>query len=221
MFFNKEKNNVKCAACNSKCNNDYSFCPHCGTPRTDAETEMRDFGMLGKNDVANQPVENTATVNLGFTDRILDSLVNSMMRSLDKQMRAQMKDMDKAMENAEIRTTPHGIRIKIGPTMAHEQEQQQTIRALTNDQAKRMSSLPRAKALTSVKRIGDKIVYELTTPEVNSPADVFISKLETGYEIKAIGDTHVYVNSIPLNLPIKKYSLAKNKLLFEFSVGEQ
>jgi len=81
---------------------------------------------------------------------------------------------------------------------------------------KKMGSLPRAKAKTSVKRFGNKVVYELSTPGVISAEDVFISKLESGYEIKAIGDKKVYVNSVPINLPLKKYSIVNNKLLFEF-----
>jgi hypothetical protein len=196
----------------------------------DEEQEMRDFGMLGKNDVIHENTLDPFAPRPGLTDKILDSVVESMMRSVDKQMRSQIKDMDKAMENAEIKTTPNGIRIKITspfggmPNQPQQQEvpfQQLQKRGLTENQIKKMSTLPREKAKTSVRRIGDKIVYELTTPEVTSPEDVFVSKLESGYEIKAIGNKQIFVNSIPINLPIKRYTVAKNKLLLEFTTQEQ
>ncbi len=95
------------------------------------------------------------------------------------------------------------------------------MRPIDWEQLKKMGSLPRTEAKTSVKRFGDKVVYELATPGVNSANDVFVSKLESGYEIKAIGNKKIYVNSVPINLPLRKYSILKNKLLVEFvSDGE-
>ena len=87
---------------------------------------------------------------------------------------------------------------------------------VSEKQFEKMNSLPRVKAETKVKRINDKIVYELETPGIESPNDVFVSKLESGYEIKAIGDKKVYVNTLPINLPLKAMSLNKEKLFIEF-----
>ena len=79
-----------------------------------------------------------------------------------------------------------------------------------------MSNLPRAPAKTSVRRLSDKVVYELSAPGIESVEDVFVSKLENGYEIKAIGGKKVYVNSLPVNLQLKGFSISENKLLVEF-----
>jgi len=79
-----------------------------------------------------------------------------------------------------------------------------------------MSDLPRTEAKTSIRRIGDRLIYELNTLGVNSPQDIFISKTESGYEIKALGSKKVYVNSIQIDLPLRGYALQKNKLLVEF-----
>ena len=87
----------------------------------------------------------------------------------------------------------------------------------TTPSRKRMSSMPRTIAKTSVKRINDKIIYELNIPGINSPEDVFVSKLESGYEIKAIGEKKVYVNSLPIDLPIIKFTINSDKLFLEFS----
>ena len=88
---------------------------------------------------------------------------------------------------------------------------------VNEEQIKKMSSLPREKAKTNVKRLGDKIIYELTTPGVTSTDDVFISKLESGYETKVIGGKKVFVNSLPINLPLLRYTIANNKLFLEFN----
>ena len=92
---------------------------------------------------------------------------------------------------------------------------------ITNEQLERMIGLPRAPAKISMKRLGNKIVYELSTPGIKSHEDVFVSKLESGYEIKATADKKVYVNSIPLELPLRMVSLADNKLIVEFNSQEE
>ena len=62
----------------------------------------------------------------------------------------------------------------------------------------------------------DKLIYELSTPGLDSKEDIFLSKVETGYEVKAIGSKKVYVNTLQVNLPLHDLSVANNKLLVEF-----
>ena len=132
--------------------------------------------------------------------------------------------MEKEFQDAEIKTFPNGIRIKIaGPRIiqAKQKKKVQPRKPITPEQIEKISSLPKAEARTNVKRLGDKVVYELNTPGVQSVDDIFISKLESGYEVKALGSKKVYVNSIPVNLPITKYSVLDNKLFVEFNSGFQ
>jgi hypothetical protein len=86
----------------------------------------------------------------------------------------------------------------------------------TAEQLKKISSLPRKLAKSNVKRLGNKIVYELGMEGVRSPEDIFVSKLEKGYEIKALSDKHFYVNTIPLDLPVKTFKIEKDKITVEF-----
>jgi len=72
-----------------------------------------------------------------------------------------------------------------------------------------------------MKRLSDKIIYELTTPGINSPEDVFFAKVETGYEVKALGKNKVYVNNLPINLPIQGFRIKDDKLLVEFRTQEE
>jgi hypothetical protein len=220
MFFDKKDKEVrKCEACGSRSEAKFSFCPYCGNDFVDGKKEREDFGLLGRDDSLDSGEEQLG--NLGFMDKIMSSMINSMMKNLDKQF----KGLDGGFgldENAEVRAFPNGVRIKIsGPMVQNNTNRpkravQAQRREVTGGQLKRMNDLPRAIAKTSVRRLGNRVLYELATPGVVSVEDVFVSKLESGYEIKAIGEKKIYVNSVPINLPLKKYSILKNKLQMEF-----
>lgn len=223
MFFgNKNKKNKhKCEDCGSWNKKSHNFCPRCGNSLMIENEE--DFGLLGKSDIASKEEEMFS--QLGFMDRTLMTMLNSLMKNLDSQMRTQMRDFD-GFGKTEVKRFPNGIRIKIlnpmEPRSAPKQKVNVSVeREIPSSQLKKMNSLPREKAKANMKRIGDKVIYELSTPGVNSPNDVFVSKLESGYEIKAIGDKKVYINSLPINLPLRSYSIVNNKLLVEFLAGNE
>ncbi len=214
MFFKKKekKESIKCENCDSLVSRKYSFCPHCGYNLLDLEEEMKDFGMLGRSDLVEEElIKNSIAQNsLGITDKILGSLVNSLMKNLDKQFRT-------SLENAEIKTLPNGIKIKIGMQQERKPRKSKILdRPLTAEQLKRISSLPKTDAKTNVKRLSDKIIYEINAPGLSNVDDVIVSKLESGYEIKAIGDKKVYVKNVPINLPLYSLYIDDSKLFVEF-----
>ena len=202
MFFGNKKK-IECGNCGSKVSKRYSFCPHCGIHLNDEEN-LEDYGMLGKSDLT--PLSNFP---VPFTDRMFASIVGSLMKSLNKQM------MD--LDNTEGSPLPNGIKISIGvPQNQKIPKKTKEKKQLTEEQLEKLSRLPRAQAKTSVKRLSNKIIYELVAPGVESANDIIISKLESGYEIKAISNKKLYVNSLPINLPINSYSTDKNKVFIEF-----
>jgi len=228
IFGKKDKGLKKCEGCGGKSEDKFSFCPHCGNNFVDSRKEREDFGLLGKNDMEDYEGDGGFQVKgFGMMDRLMGSMLNSMMKNLDKQFEHQFKDLDRDLDRADVRTFPNGVSIKIsGPFDASGRLVKRPVkkkkvmkREVNENQLKRISSLPRSEAKASVKRLGDRVVYELSTPGLDSVEDVFISKLENGYEIKAIAEKKVYVNSVPINLPLSKYSVSKNKLFVEFVVG--
>lgn len=229
MFFkkSKKKESDKCVNCKSELHEEFSFCPYCGISLINKEEEMKKYGLLGKNEFEDRTSANTmlAQEGFGFSDKIFSSLFNSVMKSMEKQMRNMDKEMASNMSNAEIRPIPNGFSIRIGPGVKQRQhmpqkpvQQRQTSqrRGPTQEQLKRISSLPKTSAKSNVKRLGNKIVYELGMEGVKSADDIFLSKLEKGYEVKALGDKQVYVNTIPLDLPVKTFRIEKDKISFEF-----
>jgi hypothetical protein len=217
-MFKKEK----CRRCEGKLKDAFSFCPYCGF---DLRTRNNgdDFGMLGKDDnIMGAPLMGGG--GLGITDKMIGGIFNSLMKNLEKQM----KNMDVEKLNDNVRNMPHdiqrfpnGIRISVGSQMPQQKKKQvkTSPKVITDEQVKRMSKLPRKEAKTDVRRFSDKVVYELKASGVADVNDIFVSKLESGYEVKAIGKNNVYVNSLPVNLPLKKYFIKDNKLHVEFGLN--
>ncbi|MEI6731073.1 MAG: zinc ribbon domain-containing protein [archaeon] len=203
MFFKKNsKENAKCKNCNSSIARRYQFCPHCGVSMVSPEQEMKEFGLLGREDTPMIPMQEN-----GMLDKIMGSLVNSLMKNLDKQMRE--------LDSPEAIPRATSITIKVGQDRKKMSSMPKKV--MSEERIKHISSLPRIAAKTNVRRLADKIVYELETPGVNSSENIFVSKTESGYEIKAIGNDKMYVNSLPVNLPIKNLTIENNKLLVEFN----
>ena len=118
MFFDKKSGSKtrKCEECGSRSEERFSFCPFCGNSFVDLKKERVDYGLLGRNDFADN--DDIPFENMGMMDRLVNSMVNSMMKNLDKQFKEQFRDIEKDLGKAEVKTFPNGIRIKIsGPIM--------------------------------------------------------------------------------------------------------
>jgi len=213
MFFKKKSKKMQeCPECGGKVENKFSYCPYCGASLIDEEDELAEFGMLGRNDISDENFlrNNMSGINMGVLDKVFTSLMNNLMESMGQQF----------PDAAEIKSYPGGIRIKMGTSVKRKPEEQKTLKkTLTAEQEKKISEFPRVKANTSVKRLGNKIIYELNTPEVASQNDIFVAKIESGYEIKAIADKKIYTNTIPVNLPLTSLKLKDGKILLEFSLS--
>jgi hypothetical protein len=204
-------NGKKCQRCEGKIKDSYDFCPTCGLDLANPERDMDDFGVLGKsNRIEGHPLVG-GLGGFGITDKMINSLISGLAKSLEKQMGN--IDMD-----PEVQSMPNGIKIRFGsPTQVKKKKKPSKVN-ITQEQISRMSGLPRSEAKSIVRRFSDKVVYEITAPGVEDVSDVFVSKLESGYEVKAIGKKKVYVNSIPVNLPLKGYSLNDQGLKVEFGL---
>ena len=217
MFFKKKskREETSCPNCASGVGEKFSFCPYCGESLLDEAEEERNFGMLGRDDIADEELINSVFANnFGVADRFIGSLMNSLMKNL----KVQIKEVRVHDANtAEVKELPNGINIQLN---APQKQKSQKIlnRALSDKQLERLNALPRTEAKSNVRRLSDKVVYEMTAPGVNSPEDIFISKLESGYEIKAIGKNKVYVNSIPVDLPLRGFAINDKGLIVEFGL---
>lgn len=207
----------KCKRCEGKLKEEYSFCPYCSLDLRNPDADMQDFGMLGKNDsVHGAPLLGGGGMGIG--DSVFNSILNNVMKMMENQMKnMDFEKMDFGDSKPEIKTLPNGIQIKIGPHN-HKPKTENKMRVISEEQRDRMAKLPRGQAKAEVRRLSDKVVYELATPGVENVEDIFVSKVESGYEVKALGKKKIYFNSLQVNLPLKKYSIKDNKLTMEFGL---
>lgn len=224
---------VRCLRCGRKVKKDFDYCPYCAA-NLKIKKDMKDYGLLGKNDMA----------DMGFNIKMpfgLNRLFNSLLKEVDKQFKEFDKDlaedkkkfyMDKKIKptsgiSISISTnTGEKPKIKImgfGPEFKNieckelkEQEGKLKKVEFSEEKAKKLVGLPRKEASTKVRRLSNKIIYEIDLPGVKSIRDVIINKLENSIEIKAIAKDNAYFKLLPLNLPLLNYKLKEGKLILEF-----
>lgn len=203
--------------CEGKLKEEYSFCPYCRLDLRNPDSDMNEFGLLGKNDsVFGAPLLGGG--GMGISDSMFNSILNNVMKMMENQMRNLNADkMDFGDFKPEVTQLPNGIQIRIGPKRQPKMRESKA-RVINDEQRDRMTKLPRGQAKAEVRRLSDKIVYELSTPGVDNVEDIFVSKVESGYEVKALGKKKIYFNSLQINLPLRKYSIKDNKLTMEFGL---
>lgn len=226
----------KCQRCNRKIKKDFEFCPYCGLDFRGEKRmkKQQDFGMLGSEDsLFNETIPNMNT-NLPFG---FNGLFNSLLKEVDKQFRELDKEIVNKQTAEKTRRIPNsnGISISISTASGKQPEikvetfgkefnkinKEKEIRIpkteITEEQARKVSKLPKKEAETQVRRLSNKVVYEISLPGINNLKDIVINKLENSVEIKAFSEKTAYFKLLPVNLPITNYSLKDSKLTIEFS----
>lgn len=222
----------ECSKCGRKFDEKYSFCPYCGNRIDSDSSSKNDWGMLGKDDFT--PFMNDVKLPMGF-----NALFNSLMKNLSKEFDEQLsknyfgengkepKKVKKEGLSISISTFGDGPpRIKVSP-MGNSQNQRvqpekevEKIKpnTFTKEKTKKFSELEKEEPKTNIRRLSDRIVYELKMPGVKSIDDISIIKLEDSIEIKAVSKSKAYIKKIPINLPIKNYDLSEGKLILELGI---
>ena len=217
-MFNKKK----CSKCKSKINKDFDFCPYCGN-RFDSN---EDWGMLGKNDFTQQNQDPFQNI---FGGGMLNKMLGSAMKMLEKEMQKEMnKPQEQSRPNSNFELYINGKKINPKNIQVTRQPMNQSKRQIqkhptmpqtefSEANLKKLAKLPRKEPTTDIKRLADKIIYEIKVPGVKSVNDVSIVQLENSIEVKAISKTKVYSKLIPVSLPIINYKLEKNILVLELA----
>lgn len=200
----------KCKGCAKKIDRQFNFCPWCGSSTKMKKEE--DFGLFGKADEKDE-----RPMNQGLTPQNLPFGIEKMMKPLIKQLEKELSNINRANESQ-----PRGFNIKIqtgfpqNNAQQKNSRQQKRIRQISPKEAKRRSKLPRVDTESKVKRLSNKIIYELETPGVSKNEDISISRLEDGYEIKAYSEDKCFTKTIPFRFEILGYQTDGKKTQIEF-----
>ena len=197
----------KCSSCNGKIKESFSYCPSCGRSFKQVN-DSKDFGMLGKSD-SMPNIGEGLNLPLG-----LGKIVNSLVKQLEKQMSS--IDLENGSGN------PRGFKIKVSTgtpqtsqVVQNAPQNAETSNKISNKESERRIKLERVEAESKIRRLGDRILYEIETSGVKSKADVVLTKLATGIEVKAYSKDKCYVKFIPLTLEIVGYFIKQNKVFVE------
>jgi len=220
----------KCQRCGRKISKEYDFCPYCGNDFRweKAKNNERDYGMLGKEDALNEFPSFGMPLNMG--NLLNSSMFNSLFKEFDKQFR----EFDKELPKNNVKKNGISISISMGDgknpdvkisgfgpdfkNLKNEsREKTMPKQELTDEEARKLSKLPKKEAKTEVRRFSNKIVYEIELPGIKSLRDIIINRLENSIEIKAFSEENAYFKLLPVNLPIINYKLEDNKLILELA----
>jgi HSP20 family molecular chaperone IbpA len=232
-MFNKKT----CQRCGRKTSKGDSFCPTCGTPLKKSRRK-EDLGMLGEDDCFEEidSISNSLFGKIGgfggLGGGFMNNMISNTMKMLEKEMQREMQKENKVqnqnnenMPRTKIKLIINGKEINLngmnngfkeGPREEKHKEKVIKFNRFSEEQAKKFSKLPKKEPKTELKRIADKISYEIEIPGVNSFEDVSVLPLEKSIEVKAIAKENSYSKSIPLNLPIIDYVFSRGLLILEF-----
>jgi len=202
----------KCKICKEKVKRSHNFCPNCGSQIKENENS---WGLLGKND----SIEEKPGIIEGFGDKIINKMISSTFKMLEKEMtknfqqgqKVPMGNMRLMINGKEINST------QIKPAKKDPNVKFLPIN-LSEENLEKWKKIKKKEPKSKLKRVEDKIEYEVEIPGVKSIKDISIIKLENSLEIKAVSEKTGYIKRIPIDLPLKKYSLVKGILTLELDV---
>ena len=209
----------ECERCRKKINSNYRFCPHCGYG--DGNFESENWGMLGKDDILSQ---NNFQLPMG-----LNTIFNSLMKNLSKQL----NDSYSPKKNTNAKIKDNGIsisistsgnnspRIKMNSPEDKERLKKKIPGQFSKENIKKFAGLPKTEPKTNIRRLADKVTYEIEIPGIKSLKDISITTLESSIEVKAVAKNKAYFKRIPINFPIVNYTLSEERLILEFGIKNQ
>lgn len=209
---------LKCKGCDEKVSKKYSYCPHCGDSLRGENSEK----------FFEQEI-NSLDLGLPFG---LNKIFESMLPIDSK--------MIKELNNLKINIKPQNGRYIIeiegknslneqpnfadiqdkeckNPNHHHHEHHQKVPTKIDEARTEKFSGLPREEPNTRVRRLTNKLVYEINLPGVKNN-DIIISKLENSIEVKAFSEDKAFFKLIPHSLPIIGSELKEGILNLELKL---
>lgn len=203
----------KCNGCGEKVSEKYNFCPYCGS--SSKGEKKKGLGMLGENDF--DEIDNF--MGESFIEKIGGKMINNMFKMIEKEMQNEIK-----RKNSEVKNQPrsnfqlfiNGKKINLdNAQIKTEKSKKKAIFDIPSEPLKNFSKYEKKEPEANVRRLSDKVIYEIDMPGVKSDKDVSIINLENGLEIRGVGNKTAYHKTISVNLPITDINVSKGKLILE------
>ena len=227
-MFNKK---IKCT-CGKKIDKKFEFCPYCGR-----DIQERIIYEKARDKQVNAIMKDfEKAFDMPFIMKFpFESLVKKMVKDIDKQFQEYDNELSKEKGPKVIRTglsisinsTPEGepiikVRQLGGNNVQYKDESMENIKEkekklpkIQDKQAEKISKLPKQEPEKTVRRLTDRIIYEISLPGVKDDKNLFIEKLQNSIEVRAFSDKQAYFKLIPVPFLIKNWKLEKEKLILE------
>ena len=166
------------------------------------------------------PGKNDSDDSMNFTDKFMEKMFNSAMKVIEKQM----KNFDNEIKNNRSKNMQNNPALNVqffvnGERVFGDNDVgSRTIKINNNmskEKLKRFSDLPKEEPKSKIRRLSDRVIYELIVPGVDSIEDVLVIQLENSLEIKALSKDKIYSKNLNINLPILRYQLVNGSLIIE------
>lgn len=219
----------QCKRCGENMSKKFDFCPHCGFA-VKKQNDSEDYGMLGKNDEAEEEFNK---IFPGMSGGMFNKMLSGAIKMLEKEMQKGFKNT----KEEEPKMPKNNFQMYINGKKVNLEDMEQIpflqgqnlpikriIKKPTNQQLpvpsediiKKATKLPRKEAEAELKRLANKIIYEIEAPGLKSMDRVLIRKLEQGVEVKIFAKDKVLYKNLAVKLPLIAYYLKQQKLFLEF-----
>jgi len=230
-----------CPRCGNKSSKKYSFCPHCGNNFKSSEGEFFEpsFNLGFPFNTIFKQLEKQIDKQFKEMDKELPSFLDDSDKQASSRHVPSNQAKPKIAEGISISISSSGGQPVISvrnlgnnPNVQRVQKAQPVNaenqgfsgtqknngfsgrKVLTEAQIEQFSKLPKEEPQTSVRRLTDRIVYEIDMPGVEEK-NIHITKLQNSIEIKAFAKDRAFFKLIPVALPILKSQLSEGKLVLE------
>lgn len=204
-----------CENCNRELKRNWEYCPYCGEQAQDSDSLLDN---LFYNDIFNDMDKELKQINKLFSK---SSSLNIKPRSFTTTNGAHggisisISSMNGSQPKINVK--------KFGDFADREEARPEKKISLKEKLLKKFQRTNKIsdkieQPSSTIKRLADKLIYELNTPGVSSLKDIEINKLENSTEIKAFAKDKTYLKVIPIDLEMKKHALKDGKLILEFGL---
>lgn len=214
----------KCNNCNEKIIGKYNFCPSCGNSTKNIGNN--ELGMLGNNDFeeTQSPMGETFIEKMGgkMINKMFENAIKMIEKEMTKEMKRQQNPNPKNSQKGNFQLFINGKKINVSEVQPKKEKKvvEENPIELPNEPLKDYSKFTKKEPKTNVRRLSDKVIYEVSMPGIKSEKDISIVNLENSIEIKGVGKEVAYQKILPVNLPVTGYNLSKGKLVLELGIKD-
>ncbi len=214
----------KCSHCGKRVRKSHGFCPSCGVNLKKSDGS---YGFLGREDYPDDGMDFKLPFGFNVLLKPLMKELNKQMVELDKEMKREAQKSQGEGNNSRTTFSIHiGMPGKkpmklnnssFGNTaQISEEKNKLSLPKIEPKDLKKAKGFPREEPKTNVRRLSDRVSYEIELPGVAGIEDVNIDKFESGMEVKAVSKGKVFVKTLELDLPLKDYLFDEGKLVLDF-----